>query len=452
MIDLLLIAGIITPDALGKDEYLNPYTYSVPVASLYEALKDSYSVKVLIPDVIKTDYLNHLPEARVYGISVSYPEMTELKKIVLYIRAKYPNSKIVLGGQYPTAFQADVFSYLEVDYVVLGNGIEAMRGILEGRLTKNVSTPSLKGDVVFDRTEVISSSILDNGAYVGIDWNEIEKNSLCDKESKWVVTSHGCLFNCGFCTNKCFSNQKILYRNMDRIINDINLYLEDNADSRIFLTEPLFSANNRLHRQYANELLNRVYNETPITVKNQLGIFCRMGDMNDEFIELLEKYSDKLYYNLLVGVDNFNDDILLDMKKHETKKGLLKSFEKIKNVQSINSLTGNIILGTPKDSNDIFNENVEDTYKLYRSYADSHINIKMSATTLWLLPGSQYYIDRNMYSNIYITDKNIDKQIQFVELDGNVEMNVGLQPEWFTKFQRHKYEYHKILRKIKGKE
>lgn len=449
MIDLLLVSGLITPDALGDTEYFTPFTYTVPVASIYESLKDDYSIRVFIPDVTRDIY--KIPEAKVYGLSITFPEMVEAKKIIQHIRSKYPASKIVVGGEYASAFEKDVFEFLGVDYVVRGNGVEAMRHIMRGETYANVSTPRASGTVISDRSEISSSSILDKEAFVGIDWEGVKNNVYCDNEFRWIVTNSGCLYNCTFCTNKSFSGQKIKYGNIDRAIRDINLHLEENPKSRIFLTEPLFSARIKSHREYAFKMFERMYNETLIAKGNDVGVFCRLSELDDELLGLFEKYSDKFSYSLLVGIDNFSDTILDDMKKHETKAGLLNAFDRLKDKSYINSICGNIILGTPKDTEAVYQENLETTYDLFKMYKDSSTSLKFSATALWLLPGSQYYADRNLYGDIYIADPDISKQIRIVDVDGEPAMNIGLQDEWFVKHYRQKKDYHSELRNLKGR-
>lgn len=432
MIDLVLITGIIVPDALADHEYSSPWVYSVPIASLYDRFSSEYNVKILIPDILKRDY--DIPEARVYAMSMYYSEIIEARKIINKIKEKYPNSAVVVGGYYATFFPDDLKKYIpNVDHAICGDGISEISDILKEHEIQNLHTVENR------ERNVTASSVLDKNAYLFLDWEKIENNLYCDLDSKWVTTAEGCLYSCSFCTNKMIKGTT--YREIDPIINDINKYLQHNPESRINFTEPLFSARTKFHRQYIKNLLDRVYNETNIAKKNEIGIFCRISDFDDEFISILSKYKDKFVFAIYAGIDNLNDEILTDMKKCETKESVFAYMEKISKLDFISSLCTNIIIGTPKDSEEKFFENLENTKKIYSLYRDSSVRLKITSTVLWLLPGSQYYAEKEKYPEIFIQSNNIDDLIQMVPVDDRLQMNIGMNTDRFKKY----YEYRNIF-------
>ena len=142
MIDLVLITGIIVPDALADHEYSSPWMYSVPIASLYDRFSSEYNVKILIPDILKRDY--DIPEARVYAMSMYYSEIIEARKIINKIKEKYPNSAVVVGGYYATFFPDDLKKYIpNVDHAICGDGISEISDILKEHEIQNLHTGSI---------------------------------------------------------------------------------------------------------------------------------------------------------------------------------------------------------------------------------------------------------------------------------------------------------------------
>ena len=448
MIDLLILTGFSTPDATGLDEYYNPSTYTTSIAYLYDYFIDKLSVKIFIYDITRD--VNKIPEARFYAISMLYTESIEIRNITNYIKNKYINSKIIIGGKYPTFFYNDVFRNISsCDYIVRGSGIESVKNLIFNDFEDQfvLSRQKNTAEINYDRNEITKSSIFDRTAFYELDWNKVESNILCDKKSNWIITSEGCLYNCSFCTNRSFSQQKISHRNLDDIVLDINNLLKNIPDAKIFLTEPLASANNRVHRSYIDSLFYRIYNETSISLKNSIGIFVKLLDINTEFMNIFNKYSDKIKIVFMIGTDNFNDVILKDMKKIDTYDNIKQKFSLIKNYDFVESIVSNIILGTPKDSKQIFLDNLEKTQKLYNEYKDSHIHLKFSATVLWLLPGSEYYKNRNQYP-MFINSNKIDDQIKFYTINDRLEVSIGLRENWFREFQEYKNIYHQELRRI----
>lgn len=448
MLDLLLITGIIKPSSTTSLNYLYPFTYSVPVASIYETLKEKYAIKVFIPEIIGKNYLEMLPESRVYGFSISYFEMPEARNIVEYIRIKYPDSKIVFGGQYSTVFYQDVFKYASPDYVVRGNGVFAIDNILSGKHYANVCTPNSPCENIFDRNEVVSSSILDKDAYVGISWGAVESNPLCYQNERWVVTNHGCPYDCSYCTNKTHSNQRIIYRSIDNIIKEIDYYSKQDDELLISLTEPEFNIKSKQYREYVFTLLNRIYHETSFSKKNTLSFFVRISDVDDEFIEMIRKFKNKISYDFVVGVESFNNDVLANMNRRDTKERMFDFFNRVKDLPFVRQVSGSLIFGTPKYSDAVFQENVEETQKLYSMYKNSPVILELSASPLYLIPGSRYYEERGLHKDLYIQDGDIDKQIQLLKVDEDVVMNAGLKEDWFIKAYRHRVEYQNEIGKM----
>lgn len=448
MLDILLITGILRSTFADRDDYLYPFTYSVPIASIYESLKHKYSIRVLTQPAL-SNYLEFIPESRVYAFSVSYFEMPQAKEIVQHIRGRYPEAKIVFGGQYPTTFYSDVFEYADPDFIVRGNGVAAIDNILQNNICGNIMAKGTYCDEFLSRDEISASVVSDKEAFIGIDWDAVDNNPKCFKGERWVVTNNGCIYNCSFCTNRAHSGQRIIYRNMDDIVREIGEFTAADENVIISLTEPEFNTKTPQHRKYVRDLLDGIYHKTSFSKKNSLTVFCKMADIDDEFIGILDAYKDKISYNLLAGFESFNNGILSDMGKNDSNENIQAKLMKLRDLPFINAIWGSTIIGTPTYTDNVLYENLEFIRRMFDDFKDTHVDIDITTAPLALIPGSKYYDNRSIRPDIYIQDKDIDKQIHVIEFDGRFLMNAGLQPDFFLKMCEQQKIFNTEFRKMK---
>ncbi len=146
------------------------------------------------------------------------------------IKKIHPNCKIVLGGHHPTAFAQDVLQEPEVDFVIRGDGEEAMTALasllkagepLEG--VPGLAFRNADGTFTVGAPAVVAD--LDSLPPPAIDLVRLDRYSRRNRPALVVAASRGCPMTCSYC---CFGGDSTLaYRRMSwqRVMQEIDTAL-----------------------------------------------------------------------------------------------------------------------------------------------------------------------------------------------------------------------------------
>lgn len=146
------------------------------------------------------------------------------------IKKIHPNCKIVLGGHHPTAFPQDVLQEPAVDFVIRGDGEEALTA-LACRLKTSQSLEDVPGlalrnsDGIAIKSELAVVRNLDSLPLPAIDLVRLERYSRRNRPALVVAASRGCPMTCSYC---CFGGDSpIVYRRMSwyRVMQEIDAAL-----------------------------------------------------------------------------------------------------------------------------------------------------------------------------------------------------------------------------------
>jgi len=119
----------------------------------------------------------------VFGLSLSTGNHGDIKTMFNQVKKENSNLRTVVGGPHPTYFPTGCLEYS--DYVVVGEGFDSLRRILNG--------VALSGIVSVKRTEEFSSS----------NRKEFYEENPIHRENpiKSIVAGSGCFYNCAHCYN-----------------------------------------------------------------------------------------------------------------------------------------------------------------------------------------------------------------------------------------------------------
>ncbi len=189
--------------------YAERISLSIPDFNIIEELlaEPTNLIEDIMLDQLRQQIELHNP--RFVGFTIPFPgNLVAALRCCEFIRANYPNLKIVLGGGYPTTelrnmSSKDIFKY--ADYIVLDDGELALKRIIEGG--ELISTYTSEG--FFDSKETISHADrgcpdfdgLDNTLYFSL----LESVNPMHKmwgDGRWnkMMLAHGCYWaKCAFC-------------------------------------------------------------------------------------------------------------------------------------------------------------------------------------------------------------------------------------------------------------
>lgn len=146
----------------------------------------------------------------VVGISCLSIERDAMREVAFRVRARSPDTRVIVGGPHATAFPSDVLDNPAVDAVVVGEGEEVITGVVRA-LADRKPVPDLPGvyarghdpgpvpsaapapDV--DALPIPAWDLLDLGAY----WRSEGASGNAWGSFGVVSTSRGCPFKCAYC-------------------------------------------------------------------------------------------------------------------------------------------------------------------------------------------------------------------------------------------------------------
>jgi len=171
------------------------------LASVVE--KAGFSVDVL--DM--RDGYKPFPEATFYGFTATTPEIPYAKKL-----SRTLSGKTILGGAHASLLPKDCIDWF--DYIVIGEGEEAILEILRGETSYNIVTGRRIQDL--DKIPFPSWDKIDNPfsetLFPG------EKYGTGDRAAT-IITSRGCPFHCAFCSN--IYQKPVVHRSVENIVAEI---------------------------------------------------------------------------------------------------------------------------------------------------------------------------------------------------------------------------------------
>lgn len=194
--DLVLIKPVIR-------NMINPFgSLTLSLIFLQSWLQHHYNVnvKVIHLDEYENDY-SVIPEASVYGIGFSTPQVPETKDLYRYLKETFPGCVVIGGGAHPSALPYHSLETPLCDVVVRGYGEEAL-GIflsdgIDFRYMITNDHPEYGPELDTGQSGCYNGYI-DLSSYrdVPLCYHDINQNLVY----KWVVTnSIGCFYRCNYC-------------------------------------------------------------------------------------------------------------------------------------------------------------------------------------------------------------------------------------------------------------
>lgn len=163
------------------------------------------------------------------GITVMTANISQVKRICALCRLLGINT--VLGGPHPTALPVQTLQDTGCDYVVLGEGEEPLCNLLSS-IKDNRHIEDIKGigflqdgiPVVNERPQLIDLDKLPlpDRRFLKLDSYHGHTTPGIAARAAVIFTSRGCPYDCTFCASKVINQQRVRFRNMNSISDEID--------------------------------------------------------------------------------------------------------------------------------------------------------------------------------------------------------------------------------------
>jgi len=346
-----MLQTLLIPNVSKTGITIEPYLVSDNLKAFvyYKYIEEGRDVKIL--NLSEDWNFEDIPEASEYVFTPSAVldalNLPFVRECVEVLQRKYPNSKILVGES-PSSAPPDLLP--------------------EGCETFQVSL-----------TEDYPSNVYEAAAYIpSLDLKKLQRENKSPLAC--IPTTLGCKNKCAFCAN----NAPISRRKAQRIAEDIDRFLYHFPQGRVAFTGPLDS--DRTNRG----LLRDIFKNLKPNLPNEITMFAAIPDISNEFFNTFKGYN----VSLNVGIENFNETILRDMKKITTRDDIEKALSLILE-SPITTVYGKIICATPLDSEEIVRENASIVKRWGQLFKDKGKSLRVSFEPLWVLPGTHYFETRD---------------------------------------------------------
>ena len=153
-----------------------------------------------------------------YGISFSTMRVVEANKTISAIKERFPALPVVCGGPHPTIAPEEILNEMPADVCVVGEGEKTLTEVVEALCLGKRKLQDTMGIVFRNNKKIIRNpkrpliqnlDLIPFPAWDLVDFNYyIGSYQYKANPSTAMITSRGCPYNCTFCSNPVWRNNK----------------------------------------------------------------------------------------------------------------------------------------------------------------------------------------------------------------------------------------------------
>jgi anaerobic magnesium-protoporphyrin IX monomethyl ester cyclase len=300
---------------------------------------------------------------------------------------------IIIGGVHITSMMESLPK--EIILGVCGEGEETILEIVEILQNGDTLTPSILSTIngiVFRQTDGSIKSTPHRPRIHDLDslpMPDRSKMNITRGGRVHMLTSRGCPFRCSFCSSSHFWGNKIRFRGVDSIIEEIEFLIKKYAPRMLCFYDDFFLANHKRFFSIAERILS-----LGIHKKTRFFVTSRASHITAEVCEVLEKMNTRIVF---MGFESASPKVLSYLKPeqaspeiYDTATELLKRYNLI--------VSASFIIGSPE-------ETIDDIRQTFQYIAKSRID-SVGIYPLVAYPGTKVWEDAIRLG--VINPKNVD--------------------------------------------
>lgn len=284
---------------------------------------------------------------------------------------KYNKSiPIIWGGPHPTLYPRQTLENKMVDFVIQGQGEIRLPELVECIYKKKEQPYNIEGigekylGKIYVNTHV---TLQDKSEFPQFPWDKIDLEHYIknDKDINTrtlnYVSSQGCPFHCGFCSEVALYGSKWTAFTADRVINDIKYLIEQTGINGIKFYDANFFANINRSMEIAERLCD-------LNIKwAASGHPATLLNFKEENWKLLKQSGCN---RILIGLESGSQEVLDSIKKGYKVERALELADKLKQYNIVGSFT--FIVGFPDQVDDREVEKTLELAKAIRKLSNIH--------------------------------------------------------------------------------
>lgn len=348
--DSMILINPVAPNRMGMISRYSPITLPMGVGTLTGCLLSKGKQVKIVDELISPidrclddidDTLKQFNKPYIFGISCLTINIGRGLEIARLLKAKYPDSKVILGGIHPTALPEETLNAGGVDIVLRGEGEETLPllydAIKNGQSYSDIEGISFKEDnkTIHNPSHPLIKNLnaIPRFPYELFDVNKYNLG--------FVITSRGCPHNCIFCSQGLILGRKYRFRLAEAVIEEIDLLINRYHQQSIgFFDDDLLANRERV------ELLCESIIQNGFNAKAEFSCQTRADNVDQEMLSVLK---DAGFTSLGLGMETGSERLMKLLNKGETVRDNIEAVKLIKRMGF--RISGFFLFGLPSETN-----------------------------------------------------------------------------------------------------
>lgn len=354
--------------------------------------------------IARPDDLNELVCVKDYdivclsGTTLEYPMNTECAK---WIKNKYPEKIIIIGGVHATVLAEEVSETGLFDVVVAGEAEGMIGGIID-----NIEQGTY--EKIYRCTQLIKNlddiPIPDRSLIPGSHGSEIFANgrNYIGTSNENFITSRGCPFKCSFCASNSIWGRNVRFRSTANIMREIRYIIENFGIYQIRVCDDNITSDEKRCIELCDAIIN-----------SEFEIAWRCSVRPESLTKkMCEKMAESGCKEVSVGIESGDQRVLDYLDKNTTLEKMLVGCKNAKDAgMAVRALC---MMGTPGER--------EDTPELTDMYLEKLPHDIVVMSTFVPLPGTAVWNDPEKYNcEILSKDFTIYNRDYFIFKNGEAK-------------------------------
>ena len=279
------------------------------------------------------------------GITAMAGIFNEVLEVTAIIKKAHPKTLVVVGGPYVSTLDREILEFENIDLGVYGEGEETFTEIISNLKSK---TPfnDIKGLLLRNekggaqknppRATIRNIDSLPMPAYDLFQMNKYPIHRL--------VSSRGCPYKCSFCSSSVVWEFQWKKRSAKSLANEVKYLLDNYGRKTFFFNDDTFNMSMKRAEEICDEFINQKLNilwSTPLR-----------ADKIDS--NLAKKMKLAGCYNVGIGIESANNDLLFRMEKQTTIEQITEGIRTFREAGI--EVLGQFLIGNIGETNSTFKE------------------------------------------------------------------------------------------------
>ncbi|MBN1339012.1 MAG: radical SAM protein, partial [Bacteroidales bacterium] len=306
------------------------------------------------------------------GITVFSPVYYEVIDVLHRVRKSFDGTPVCLGGPYVTTIMEDIFKKTPADFAVYGEG-EVTFSDLISHLKGNMDIEGIAGLMFKDRKGKIITNPprafikdLNSVPFPAWDIFPMERYPL-----HRMVSSRGCPYQCSWCNSSSVWFRSYRTREPENMLQEIECLLKNYGKKIFIFGDNSFNIDLKRVERFCELLLNR-------NIKILWSVSLRADLMTQELAFLMKEAG---CYNVAIGIESANNEILAKMNKSTTIGKITEGIKMLKNAGI--EVMSQYVIGSPYETLDTVKESVEYAKKSGCDYTNFYTVLPFKGTPQW---------------------------------------------------------------------